>query len=290
MLNYEEFRKEMIKELKNSYPEYSFREKKVEKLNEEYYGVEIQSKGENVSMIVNLEGYYEMYQSQKTSVSKLRWELWNTYRKGSRDLESVNEISMFINDFEKIKRRIYLKVVSRDYINKSALQDTPHQEFLNLIAHYYIDFGDGKEATITHKILSYWGKSMAEIQKIAENNMKSQFSTFCEPIEKLLGIEPTELKMWVVTYAEKYNRCYGARIICFKDLLNKLLEKNKINGDCYLIPSSIHELLIIFPQGNEKQLNQMIEEVNETCLEKREILSNKAYFFDRKKNEIRIVQ
>lgn len=57
---------------------------------------------------------------------------------------------------------------------------------------------------------------------------------------------------------------YGASAILFKDILDKVYEL--IGGDYYIVPSSVHEVLII-PMDNtisKEYINLMIQEVNET--------------------------
>ena len=56
-----------------------------------------------------------------------------------------------------------------------------------------------------------------------------------------------------------------------------------IRKNLYVIPSSIHEFLIlpILPGTCIQDLNAMIHEVNSTQVEEEEILSDHAYFYSR---------
>ena len=58
---------------------------------------------------------------------------------------------------------------------------------------------------------------------------------------------------------------------------------DKIESDVYIIPSSVHEVLLIPVDGTESEsmLNEMIADVNKTELEPVEVLSNHAYYFSR---------
>ena len=64
----------------------------------------------------------------------------------------------------------------------------------------------------------------------------------------------------------------------------------------YLLPSSVHEILVMPKDGNgpgqEKtpfELGEMVREVNRTCVERDEILSDRIYEYDRENGEIRQV-
>ncbi|MCQ4957062.1 DUF5688 family protein, partial [Veillonella parvula] len=50
--------------------------------------------------------------------------------------------------------------------------------------------------------------------------------------------------------------------------------RRKIQNDYYIIPSSVHEVLILLADSiGKEELNQMIQEVNATVVESREILA-----------------
>ncbi len=61
-----------------------------------------------------------------------------------------------------------------------------------------------------------------------------------------------------------------------------------INGDYYIIPSSVHEILILpepcAPGVND--LESMIVQINEKVVEPAERLSDQVYHYDRKRKRI----
>ena len=71
----------------------------------------------------------------------------------------------------------------------------------------------------------------------------------------------------VITVPDK---THGASVIAYQDFMDKAAER--AGGDFYIIPSSIHELLII-PDDHTKDfkvLEDMVREVNATELEPEE--------------------
>lgn len=61
-----------------------------------------------------------------------------------------------------------------------------------------------------------------------------------------------------------------------------------IGEDFYILPSSIHELIVV-PESlgmNRLQLENMVEEINQTEVEQEEILSNTVYRYIRKEKRV----
>ena len=75
-------------------------------------------------------------------------------------------------------------------------------------------------------------------------------------------------------------RSYGAGVICYENLLHDFASRYQNN--LYLLPTSIHEFVVLFDQGRHRQdnLKDMISESNKT-LEAGDILSDNVYYYDR---------
>ena len=88
--------------------------------------------------------------------------------------------------------------------------------------------------------------------------------------------------MYVLTNDTKVN---GAAAILNDDIRQEIAEKV---GDFYMLPSSIHETLIIPKDaGMEfKELEQMVQEVNQTQVAPGERLSDHVYEYDAKEHEL----
>lgn len=88
--------------------------------------------------------------------------------------------------------------------------------------------------------------------------------------------------MFVLTNDTKVN---GAAAILNDDIRQEIAEKV---GDFYMLPSSIHETLIVSKDaGMEfKELEQMVQEVNQTQVAPGERLSDHVYEYDAKEHEL----
>lgn len=82
--------------------------------------------------------------------------------------------------------------------------------------------------------------------------------------------------MLVLTNEEKRE---GAALLLDEGILEKI--SKIMDGGYYVIPSSIHEAIIVNGFGmNASELNEMIENVNEFEIENEDILSNNSQYYD----------
>lgn len=91
--------------------------------------------------------------------------------------------------------------------------------------------------------------------------------------DEVIGSDQT---MLVLTNEEKRE---GAALLLDEGILEKI--SKVMDGGYYVIPSSIHEAIIVNGFGmNASELNEMIENVNEFEIENEDILSNKSQYYD----------
>ena len=103
--------------------------------------------------------------------------------------------------------------------------------------------------------------------------------SLCNP-DFIKEIEDCEVTIYILT---NHYRTNGATVILYEDLLRQLAEK--FQQDFLLLPSSIHEVLLIPVDSADSEdlsrYTRMVQEVNETQLADDEILSDHAYYFSR---------
>lgn len=140
-------------------------------------------------------------------------------------------------------------------------------------------------------ILNEYGVSEEKIFEIAEKNMQTLPKT-CLDIKKMIGEEssshsPEDLEM----YAFKYDKeSYGAAILM--DINALTFMSKKLKGDFYIIPSSIHEIILVTLNDKEeeeefiKKIKQDVKEVNSRFVEEQDILSYHVFKFSAEKREL----
>ena len=89
--------------------------------------------------------------------------------------------------------------------------------------------------------------------------------------------------LYVLTNSEKL---FGAAVILYPNLLSSIAKK--MNHDLIIIPSSLHEVLLLPAEQGEssEEYSSIIQEVNLSELSPEEILSDHAYYYSRKTDSI----
>ena len=177
--------------------------------------------------------------------------------------------------------------------NAGKLKDTPGKKIVDLIAIYRVV--DGMDSyVLTNDILDGYEISLEEVDEAAKKNAeKSGFSvrTINEVMYELIGVnvgpeieEPDGPQTYVLTNAKKL---YGANIMLYKEYLEIVAER--MNGDFYILPSSIHELLAV-PVSNTslEELREMVKEVNDNVVKPEEILGYEVYRYKRETGEVEV--
>ena len=151
--------------------------------------------------------------------------------------------------------------------------------------------------TIKNEHMAMWGVTAEQLDRIAEENtpklFPAQICSMFDIIDELSGDSmdkeecikniPDIGRMYVVSNP---SRVFGAAVMCYKDVFHEIAMKYR--SSLYILPSSVHELIIIVPRLLEKvsELRAMVYEVNRTTLEKQDRLSDSVYYYDCLKHTI----
>ena len=87
-----------------------------------------------------------------------------------------------------------------------------------------------------------------------------------------------DVPMYVLSNKTKI---HGAACILYENVVKDFADY--LNRDIFILPSSVHEVILVPSQGAQKAQNlvEMVREVNETQVEEEEILSDSVYYFSR---------
>ena len=247
-------------------------------------GLVIKATDTNIAPTIYLNGYYERYEDGAMNLDAVVDSIIDTYNHHN----SVTfDISTF-TDFDAVKNRICYKLVNTAS-NKKLLEDVPHRELFDLSIVYYVVVS--VEANVTGSIIIHnnhiklWDITENDLYEFASDNtkrllpagIKSMFDTLSEMVD-MEDLPNTDDFMYVLTNKEKLQ---GASTILYPDVLSTFAMKK--NANLWLIPSSIHEWIIIPDDGNmnRETLSKMIQEVNGSQLAVDEILSDHPYYYNR---------
>ena len=320
-MDYETFTKSVLNHILPLLgPDRSARLKTILKNNGcKYTSVIVDTKGDPIAPAIYLEDYYSAFLEERSVYpDDALSEDEQIDAIAHRILENVAHLTPpalmdDYSDFDSVKNRICVKLVSRSE-NEALLKHTPSIAFHDLCILFFIhlEMPDGSFGSILLKEDQFlrWELTPTVLYPIAlENTMRifpaelcalsSILQSFCKndpddaaktqdrdlmkDICDLSGDtwmapeRPMPPQSLVLTNKNKY---FGATAVLYPKLLNRI--GDALHGSYYLIPSSIHEMLIL-PTSigiTKPEINAMITEINKTEVSPEEVLADHCYFFD----------
>lgn len=267
-------------------------------------GLVISGKEESISPTIYLNGFYEDLKDGRTFGDIVR-----TIADIYQDNRIAGRINLdFFTDYNAVKGRIFIKVINYEK-NKKLLEELPYKRFLDLaVVCYYAYMNDflGKgsiQIEIAH--LDKWGISEEVLFQDAERNtavnlgaeikgmgevikemLRESFGGEAEQLAEIAEQAKDEAPMYIMTLKGRY---FGAACICDNALLQGFAMTHRTNF--YILPSSIHELILLPDDGRERVevLKNMVEEVNAGHVAPEEQLSDNVYYFDRFDGKVSLI-
>ena len=239
-----------------------------------YDGLVIINPKFNIAPTIYLNPYYHWY-LDGVSIDSILDAILSTYN----DFKPTEDFDIsFCDDFSKVKEKIIFQLISYDK-NQKQLKDVPYIKYLDfaIIFEVYVgaqlpEFGT---ITVTDALLSRWGID-TETEFLAKKcpGYANQMRAVCDF---------DSLPMYILTNSRQTN---GASAILYPGVLSSLAKK--LGGNMLLIPSSIHEFLVM-PLDSDIDvcnLSEFICEVNSTEVRDEEVLGERYYIYDSKTDTV----
>ena len=186
--------------------------------------------------------------------------------------------------FDEVKRKIGIEVVGVEQ-NVEKLQEIPHRIICDDLAITYRIFYEGGSALVTNDLLRSMSITEEELHNLSISNaLKTRPMTIrplFDMVQDMLGVEnPIERDEDVLFVATTEDRFLGASVLAYPGFVNAI--KEKFHSDMYVIPSSIHELILVstHTEIDPRLIKSMIEEVNITEVSDQDKLSDSLYYCD----------
>ena len=200
--------------------------------------------------------------------------------------------------WDKVEEYIYPRLMREDEI-KDYLDIFPYTKLADLFVAYMVKLPPlGKEIAtviIKNEYLEVWEKEIEDIHKKAvENISKAPVSfrpllDFVKDLTEETVVNEPDKNMYVLTNEEK---TFGASELLNTKIMSKISED--FGCDCIIIPSSLHEVLILEDKDMDEKdyaaIRYMGKEVNSSCVEPRDRLSYNIYRYSRENGEISIIK
>lgn len=296
-LTYEEFKINLTAEVTNiAGEEVDVTVHKVEKNNGIVLdAISVMEKGVCVTPSIYLQDLYEACEGGE-SMSTLAKKVIRLSEEGRLSVSLPDD---FFMDFEKIKDRVCYRLINYEK-NRKMLNHIPHLKVMDLALVFYYSIKPqllkNASVLIKNSDMLRWRISQKDLEMCAEKNTprihECQLFTMAELMRQImdtrklncsLNFEEFMMQMYILTNREKY---FGAACILYPNVLEQIAEQ--LNSHFYILPSSIHECIIIPASGcfSREFLNNVVTEVNESELDEVEVLSDHAYYYDRDRKKI----
>ena len=233
----------------------------------------IESESNKSYPVVYLEDYYEML--QKSSVEEIAIQIYRTLGENLVVLSEL-EVQKLI-ERGSVEKFLTYRLINKE-MNTDYLKDKVYRDFLDLAVVYEIgcSVGDNCGAIIvTKKLAEIIGYTENELYKIASANTPRKRPAKFMRLNEAIGIDNVERDFndpfIVLSNNEKV---FGASVILYPGLDKVIYD---LYGESLIIPSSVHELLIINSDICADQLATMVNEVNNTVVNREDILSYSIY-------------
>jgi hypothetical protein len=258
----------------------------------EYTGIMFQKKTENVAPTIYIEDLYERYKIQEVTIQDAIKEVICRYEKSIKGMQRINGLSV---DYASCQDRIIYRLVSKER-NLFLLKDMPYIPFLDMAITFHlvvsIDDSCMQSLKITRELQQRWGVSVEQLLKLAKKNtpellparvcelsqlMKCYINTrefMLEQEEDLTNEE--KIDMIVVSNELGIN---GAAVMLYDGVMEQIA--NEYDSDLYLLPSSIHEIIVV-PAGEEdlhETFSSMVNNINQRYVDEDEVLSDRVYIY-----------
>ena len=254
-------------------------------------GIQIRKKDSTIGVIVYIDGYIADIKNEMLNVDRAADEIVQQIEDKAvlGGYSDAQEFAKMVKSKESILENVKYLLVNKKW-NEADLDSYPHKDYLDLAVLYEVrNKNASMSVKITNDIMQNSGITFEELDEAANNNRDSyvaqdMFSMMVslmpirtEEIEEMRRAQAGGPQMYVLTNEWEAK---GASALLYPELIEDIAQKE--NSDLIVIPSSIHEILMVKASGmNKDDISQIIQEVKSQQVDEQERLSDHAYFYKR---------
>jgi len=298
-MDYESFKKEFTEDIKEKlyemgYGDVDIKINNIKKVNRDYEAMNVVPEGGVMGVSFNLEEIFTKFEQSGDYDSVLK----NTtsFVANGIDTAPKTDIDNLLN-YEEMKNKLSIEVISAE-ANKELLLNIPHDRIEDLAAVYRFVLkseSTGKASIlVSNEMMQKMGITHEQLKNDALYNAPiirpAVIKGMNEVIKELMGKEAYELangtgnveeSVYVATVPDKDS---GAGVLSYQNFMDQAAER--VGGDFFILPSSIHEILIVKDDGEMKAelLRNMVQQINRTELMPEDKLSDNVYHYDSKEH------
>lgn len=299
-MNYENFKDQFISDVSHALyeqgAEVDVTVREINKLNESYDAITVTPEGGNIGVNIGINRYFDAYE-KGASYNEIIDAAVDSISHGLEQKPDVDLASL--RDYGQMKETLVMEVVSAE-ANQELLEGIPHKDMedMAVVYRFMIDSNEDGRASIlvTNNLINNMGVTPEQLHADAMENAPelkpAVIKGMSEVMAEMMGVSLADLDamggvptmggeeaMYVATVPDKI---HGAGVLAYQDFMDQAAER--AGGDFFILPSSIHEILIVPDNGemNLTDLEAMVKEVNATEVAPEDKLTDSVYHYDSK--------
>jgi len=263
-------------------------------------GLMVNDKKKGIAPTLYLEDLYEDYVDGRDEEEILDVILENLRKGMPKEKIDVS----FYEHYDEVRDKICYKLINYEK-NEEFLKEIPYVPFLDLAICFFYPFWHEKIGSgcilVRNDHVERWGVTTKELWKRANENTRKLFPEACCPMDAMLmEMAGTTPRPWgplpengwgsfPIKVLTNRQRAFGSAVILYDDYLESL--SKSLHGSFFIIPSSIHEVLILPYDGDEDEesLEWIIQDVNERHVDPEDVLSDRLYYYDGKEKKMKLI-
>lgn len=256
----------------------------ITKLNDETLtGLTIKHKDSDVALTIYLNSMYDDY-CNGYSLESIISAIVDT----SLDAEPMAQIQSAEDmdfSFDSIKDRLTARLIDAE-LNQNYLQNHPYGFiFAGLALIAEVNISDNYRCVITNELVEQYDLNICEVLETARDNMQSRYPALMMNMENaIFGNRENILEgdcdfgtMGVLSLDGADG--FGATVIAYKGITDRLLETIG-DEEVYLLPSSLHEWIVLRGDYDTAELKSMVLSANQTVVDTADKLSDSVFKLD----------
>ena len=294
-MDFDTFKDELAKGVKERLEalydrKYSVETHTVEKMNETYEAITVKPENSEVGVNIKIDKAYAEYNDGRSFDMIVRQV--SSFAAEALDNRPGFDLNA-IQDYSVMKTKLSMEVVSAER-NAQLLETVPHKnmEDMAIVYRFVLDTVEAGRGSIlvTNKMLDNYGITAEQLHndamEIAPEVRPAVIKGMSEVLADMMGAEQAQAlglgpvadePIFVATVEDQTQ---GAGILAYQNFMDEAAEK--LGGSFYILPSSIHEILLVKDNGqfDRASLEQMVKEVNATQVAPEDKLTDSVYHYD----------
>ena len=311
-MNYRQFKIELTNEIKKHFSQCEILEQKTFKNNIELDTLTVKEKTKDIAPNIYVNYIYDDYIDNDYTFNDIILKTMHCVENAQNNAPDIKTSIIYdsLNDINTLKANVCPRLVKQEG-NEELLQHLVHRKFLDLAIYYVVQEEDASQlgltsVRITNDIINGFNIKGIELTEDllytwSINNLERTDNQVISMINTMQCMMfDFDMNDYVDEYSEEddmlvlsnNNRINGANNILNNSKLKEVA--TKINSDLIILPSSIHEILLLPTNNNTEMgiddLKGMVMSVNSDKVEPEEQLSDTVYIYRKDLDKVLIAE